>query len=108
PLLSLFLYALLVIPVTIFCHANIALPARADRALRWFVVTPDMHRVHHAARLDEGNSNFGMVFPWWDRLFRTYRAQPQGGHEAVALGLVAPARSGQGLWASMVQPFGRD
>ena len=65
-------------------------------SLGLFVVTPDMHRVHHGARLDEGNSNFGMAFPWWDRLFRSYHAQPQAGHAAMDLGLVAPASSGQG------------
>ncbi len=107
PLLSLLIYALLLVPVSVFCHANVALPPRADAVLRGFVVTPDMHRVHHAARMDEGNANFGMVFPWWDRVFRTYRAQPQHGHEAMVLGLMAPARSGQGLWASLLLPFAR-
>lgn len=106
PLLSLLWYALLQLAHTLFSHANVALPERLDRVLRWFVVTPDMHRVHHSARMDEGNSNFGMVFPWWDRLLRTYCAQPAQGHQAMRLGLtdalVAPR---QGLWPALWQPF---
>ena len=55
--------------------------------LRWFVVTPDMHRVHHSVEDDETNSNFGFNLPWWDRLFGTYRAQPRAGHEAMTIGI---------------------
>lgn len=94
PLLSLMAYALIQLLHTLFCHANLGLPLRLDRALRRWVVTPDMHRVHHSVRMDEGNSNFGMVFPWWDSLFRTYRAQPAGGHEAMRLGLAARGDGG--------------
>ena len=55
--------------------------------LRRFVVTPDMHRVHHSVEDDETNSNFGFNLPWWDHLFGTYRAQPRAGHEAMVIGL---------------------
>ena len=55
--------------------------------LRLFVVTPEMHRVHHSNIARETNSNFGFNFPWWDRLFGTYRAQPDRGHEAMTIGL---------------------
>ena len=58
-----------------------------DRVLRWFVVTPDMHRVHHSVEDDETNSNFGFNLPWWDRLFGTYRAQPRAGHDAIVIGI---------------------
>ena len=58
-----------------------------DRFLRLFVVTPDMHRVHHSVEDDETNSNFGFNLPWWDRLFGTYRAQPRAGHEAMTIGI---------------------
>ncbi|MBI5309003.1 MAG: sterol desaturase family protein, partial [Planctomycetes bacterium] len=54
---------------------------------RWFVVTPDMHRVHHSIEERETNSNFGFNLPWWDRLLGTYRAQPRMGHEGMAIGL---------------------
>jgi len=46
-----------------------------------------LHRVHHSVEDDETNSNFGFNLPWWDRLFGTYRAQPRGGHEAMAIGI---------------------
>jgi len=114
PLLSLLVYALLLAPHSLFCHSNVAIPAGVDRVLRWFSVTPDMHRVHHSVRMDEGHRNFGMVFPWWDQLFRTYCAQPQDGSERMRLGLAqehtladGEAPRTPGLWASLWQPFAR-
>ena len=68
-------------------HANIRLPLGVDRVLRWFLVTPDMHRVHHSVGLDEHQNNFGFNFPWWDRLLGTYRSQPAAGHEEMTIGL---------------------
>jgi len=50
-----------------------------DRRLRLLTVTPDMHRVHHSVLIQETNSNFGFNFPYWDRLFGTYRPQPVRG-----------------------------
>jgi len=58
-----------------------------DRWLRWIVVTPDMHRVHHSVVVEEANSNFGFNVPYWDRLFGTYRAQPAAGHRGMTIGL---------------------
>ncbi len=72
---------------SMFDHANLRLPLGADRVLRLFVVTPDMHRVHHSAVSVETNTNFGFTFPWWDYLCGTYRAQPAAGHEAMTVGL---------------------
>jgi len=71
----------------IFNHGNIRLPIGCDRWLRWVTVTPDMHRVHHSIRTEETHSNFGFNLPWWDWLFRTYRAQPHDSHEHLTLGL---------------------
>jgi sterol desaturase/sphingolipid hydroxylase (fatty acid hydroxylase superfamily) len=70
-----------------FNHGNVRLPAGLDRRLRWLVVTPDMHRVHHSVEDDETNSNFGFNLPWWDRLFGTYRDQPRGGHDGMTIGI---------------------
>ena len=70
-----------------FNHGNVRLPLGIDRVLRWIVVTPDMHRVHHSILARETNSNFGFNLPWWDRLFGTYRAQPAAGHEAMTIGI---------------------
>lgn len=108
PILSLLLYAVLQLVHTAFCHTNLAIPLPWDRALRWVMVTPDMHRVHHSERMDEGNSNFGMVFPWWDRLLGTYCAQPALGHEEMRLGLAqaqANETRSEGLGGALRQPF---
>jgi sterol desaturase/sphingolipid hydroxylase (fatty acid hydroxylase superfamily) len=72
---------------SLFEHANLRIPASVDRRLRWLLVTPDMHRVHHSIHGDEYNRNFGFNFPWWDRLFGSYRAQPRDGHLAMTIGL---------------------
>jgi sterol desaturase/sphingolipid hydroxylase (fatty acid hydroxylase superfamily) len=70
-----------------FNHGNVRLPLGIDRVLRWLVVTPDMHRVHHSVEDDEANSNFGFNLPWWDRLFGTYRDQPRAGHQGMTIGI---------------------
>jgi sterol desaturase/sphingolipid hydroxylase (fatty acid hydroxylase superfamily) len=72
---------------SVFNHGNVALPEHHDRWLRWIVVTPDMHRVHHSTRVVETNSNFGFSVSWWDRLCGTYRAQPALGQVGMDIGL---------------------
>lgn len=72
---------------SMFNHANLRLPAGIDARLRLFLVTPDMHRVHHSIVVDETNSNFGFNLPWWDWLLGTYRAQPAAGHEGMTIGI---------------------
>ncbi|MGA7180741.1 MAG: sterol desaturase family protein [Thiobacillaceae bacterium] len=71
----------------LYGHANVHFPTKLEKVLRWLVVTPDMHRVHHSARLEESNRNFGIILPWWDRLFHTYQADPLHGHEGMQIGL---------------------
>ena len=74
--------------------------------LRWFIVTPDMHRVHHSILAGETNSNFGFNLPWWDRLFGTYRAQPAAGHEAMTIGIEQFRDPRElGLDRMLLQPF---
>jgi sterol desaturase/sphingolipid hydroxylase (fatty acid hydroxylase superfamily) len=70
-----------------FAHGNLMIPLGAERVLRLFIVTPDIHRVHHSALAAETDSNFGGIVPWWDRLLGTYRDQPEGGHEGMVVGL---------------------
>lgn len=72
---------------SLFNHSNVRMPAPADRVLRWIVVTPDMHRIHHSINPRETNRNFGFNLPWWDRLLDTYWAEPAHGHEGMTLGL---------------------
>ncbi len=87
PALAVLIFEILLNVTAMFNHSNVRLPANVDALLRWFVVTPDMHRVHHSVEVRETNSNFGFNLPWWDRLFGTYRAQPQAGHEAMTIGI---------------------
>jgi sterol desaturase/sphingolipid hydroxylase (fatty acid hydroxylase superfamily) len=89
-----------------FNHANARLPERLDARLRLLLVTPDMHRVHHSSHRPETDSNYGFNFPFWDRLFSTYRSRPERGHEGMEIGLGEyrddkPARLG---WILML-PF---
>jgi sterol desaturase/sphingolipid hydroxylase (fatty acid hydroxylase superfamily) len=72
---------------SMFNHSNVRIPGAADRVLRWLVVTPDMHRIHHSILPRETNTNFGFNLPWWDRLLGTYRADPLEGQEGMTLGL---------------------
>src|SRR5215813_3533554 len=74
PPLAVLIFEVLLNATAMFNHSNVCMPARLDRVLRWIVVTPDMHRVHHSVRSRETNSNFGFNLPWWDRLLGTYRA----------------------------------
>ena len=87
PAVAVLLFEIVLNGTAMFNHSNVRLPAFADRALRWLVVTPDMHRVHHSVLRRETDSNFGFNFPWWDRLFGTYRPEPEAGHEGMTLGL---------------------
>jgi sterol desaturase/sphingolipid hydroxylase (fatty acid hydroxylase superfamily) len=87
PPLAVLLFEIVLNACAMFNHANARLPARLDRALRLLLVTPDMHRVHHSVIAQEMHSNFGFNLPWWDRLFGTYRAQPQAGHQDMSIGL---------------------
>ncbi len=86
PPAGVLLFEVLLNATSMFNHANVRIPQRLDRVLRAFVVTPDMHRVHHSLERDETNSNFGFNLALWDRLFGTYRAQPRAGHVAMTIG----------------------
>lgn len=87
PPLGVLVFELLLSTGSLFNHGNLRLPLRADGILRWIVVTPDMHRVHHSVVPEETNRNFGFTLPWWDRVCGTYRAQPAAGHDGMALGI---------------------
>ena len=87
PPVAVLLFEIVLNGTAMFNHSNVRLPAYSDRALRWLVVTPDMHRVHHSVLRHETDSNFGFNFPWWDKLFGTYRPEPEAGHQGMTLGL---------------------
>ena len=85
--LAVILFEVILNGCALFNHSNVKLPGWADRVLRLLVVTPDMHRVHHSVIHRETDANFGFNLPWWDRLFGTYVAQPEKGHEGMTIGL---------------------
>ena len=87
PAVAVIAFEVLLNATSMFNHSNVKMPGWLDRMLRWFVVTPDMHRVHHSVIHQETNSNFGFNLPWWDYLLGTYRPQPQDGHEGMRIGL---------------------
>jgi sterol desaturase/sphingolipid hydroxylase (fatty acid hydroxylase superfamily) len=87
PAVAVLLAEIILNVTAMFNHGNIALPPRVDAWLRLFLVTPDMHRVHHSVHPEETDTNFGFNFPWWDRLFGSYRAQPGEGHLAMEIGV---------------------
>jgi sterol desaturase/sphingolipid hydroxylase (fatty acid hydroxylase superfamily) len=109
PALAVLLFEIVLNATSVFNHANVAMPARLDRILRLFVVTPDMHRVHHSIVRTETDSNFGFNLPWWDWLFRTYRSQPMAGHTGMTIGLpIFRDRKGLRLDRLLTQPFRND
>jgi sterol desaturase/sphingolipid hydroxylase (fatty acid hydroxylase superfamily) len=87
PAVAVLIFEVLLNTTSMFNHGNVRLPARLDGALRWLVVTPDMHRVHHSIVPCETNSNFGFNLPWWDRLLGTYRHRPAAGHDGMTIGI---------------------
>jgi sterol desaturase/sphingolipid hydroxylase (fatty acid hydroxylase superfamily) len=106
PAAAVLIFEVLLNATSIFNHSNVRIPADIDRILRWFVVTPDMHRVHHSILRRETNSNFGFNLPWWDRLLGTYRAQPAAGHAAMTIGIEQFRDPRElGLDRMLLQPF---
>ena len=100
--LAVLVFEVLLNATALFNHANLRLPLGLDRVVRLVLVTPDMHRVHHSVNRVEHDSNYGFALSIWDRLFRTYRAQPMAGHEAMVVGLEwqddKPTKLGWSLW----------
>lgn len=105
PAVAVLVFEVLLNGTSMFNHGNVRIPFRLDRVLRWIVVTPDMHRVHHSIHRNETNSNFGFNLPWWDRLLGTYRAQPRDGHEGMTIG-IEQFRNRRELWLDrmLIQP----
>ena len=100
------IFEVLLNATSMFNHGNVRIPVGLDSWLRWFGVTPDMHRIHHSILVGETNSNFGFNLPWWDRLLGTYRDQPAAGHQGMTIG-IEQFRDGRELWLDrmLLQPF---
>ena len=104
--LAVLLFEIALSAGSLFTHANVRLPARFEHRLRWLIVTPEMHRIHHSVHRDETNSNFSFHLSLWDRLFGSYRERPRDGHEQMEIGLheFRDARE-QTLPALLLNPF---
>ena len=109
PPVAVFVFEVVLNATSLFNHSNVAMPQGVDRILRLMLVTPDMHRVHHSIVRAETDSNFGFNLPWWDRLFGTYRRQPQAGHQGMTVGIpMFRGRRELRLDRMLTQPFRRD
>lgn len=104
--IAVLVFEILLNGTSLFNHSNVRLPSRLDAALRLFIVTPDMHRVHHSILPSETNSNFGFNLPWWDWVLGTYLAQPSAGHTGMTIG-IEQFRTRRDLWLDrlLFQPF---
>jgi sterol desaturase/sphingolipid hydroxylase (fatty acid hydroxylase superfamily) len=87
PVLAILIFEIVLNAMAMFNHSNVHMPKYIDEVLRRFIVTPDMHRVHHSVLPVETNSNYGFNLACWDRLFGTYRNQPMAGHQGMSIGL---------------------
>lgn len=107
PVVAVIIFEVVLNAMAMFNHGNVGLPKGLDKLLRWFIVTPDMHRVHHSIEDDETNSNFGFNLSWWDRLFGTYRDQPRGGHQGMTIGIRKFRETKQASWITgmLAMPF---
>ncbi|OQW40173.1 MAG: fatty acid hydroxylase [Proteobacteria bacterium SG_bin4] len=110
PVLAVVVFEVLLNAAAMFNHSNIQLPSGLDRVLRWVLVTPNMHRIHHSIKEDEANSNFGFNLPWWDRLFGTYRDQPRDDHQSMVIGISGyrNPRQVERLPGMLALPWSRD
>ena len=84
---AVLLYELAAIFHMFFAHGNIRLPRRLESRMRWLLVTPELHRIHHSDKCEEHNSNLGGIFLFWDRPFGTYRGEPAAGRDRMKIGL---------------------
>ncbi|MCB0343379.1 MAG: sterol desaturase family protein [Bdellovibrionales bacterium] len=107
PVLSVLFFEIVLNAVTLFNHGNINLPKPVDKVLRYLIVPPDMHRIHHSTIQKETDSNFSFNFPIWDHLFKTYCAEPKGGQAGMHIGLddIREPKYSLSLWGMLKTPF---
>jgi sterol desaturase/sphingolipid hydroxylase (fatty acid hydroxylase superfamily) len=100
PVWPLLLYELLDIVITLISHSNIQMPKKLDSILRYIIVTPNLHRIHHSTYQPETDSNFSAVFPLWDILFGTFRTKTIVPSQSMELGLeeIRDDRTSNILW----------
>jgi len=106
PAIAVLIFEIILSSLALFNHSNARIPVAVDRWLRWLIVTPDFHRVHHSWLPQETNSNYGFNLSLWDRSFRTYRAEPRDGHDGMTIGLpLFREPAWERLDKLLIQPF---
>jgi sterol desaturase/sphingolipid hydroxylase (fatty acid hydroxylase superfamily) len=106
PPLAVLIYEITLSAASLFTHTNITLPLGLQRGLRHWIVTPDMHRVHHSVHRDETDSNYGSVLVLWDRCFRSFRAAPRTDQNTMSFGIEGfDASASSSLIGLLLQPF---
>jgi len=110
PVIAAIIFEILLNSLALFNHSNIKLPKRVDVILRYLIVTPDMHRIHHSVRSDELNSNFGFNISLWDRIFNSYKDKPKDTYEKMTIGLIDLQDKNKtvSLWSILKLPFIKD
>ena len=100
--IAVIIFEIMLNGMAMFNHANLRIPFRIENVLRKFIVTPDLHRIHHSIYIDEHNKNFGFSLSIWDKIFKCYLDQPRDGHKDMKLGLKwqndKPTKLGWSLW----------
>lgn len=105
--IAIVIFEVLLNGTAMFNHSNLKLPLWLDRVIRRVLVTPDMHRVHHSIHRHEHDSNYGFALSIWDRIFGTYIAQPEKGHEDMTIGLEWQDERPSKIGWSLLLPFRR-
>ncbi len=105
--MAVLIFEMLLNGSAMFNHGNIRLPLKLDRLLRWLIVTPDMHRIHHSIHRHEADSNYGFALAIWDRLFGSYLAEPKEGQIGMRFGVKYQQNFQQtsSLWSLLKMPF---
>ena len=100
--IAVIIFEIMLNGMAMFNHANLRIPLKIENILRKFIVTPDLHRIHHSIYIDEHNKNFGFSLSIWDKIFKCYLDQPRDGHKDMKLGLKwqndKPTKLGWSLW----------
>ena len=94
--------------VNLWVHANVSVSSEVEMQLRRVLITPDLHRIHHSTDIAEQSRNLGQTFPWWDRIFGTYLAEPAAGQEGMVTGITGMRQERSlGLGFMLAEPFKR-
>ncbi|MCG7496183.1 sterol desaturase family protein [Vibrio sp. Of7-15] len=106
PVVSVIIFEVLLNLTAMFNHGNVKIPKKIDKYVRYFLVTPDVHRIHHSVDGTETNRNFGFCLTWWDLIFNTYQSQPKQGHTNMTIGLTIFRKPHESRLKNMLtQPF---